>query len=249
MKPTPESLPATVEALEAGTVLIINKPLTWTSFDVVAKLKSTLRRHFGIKKLKIGHAGTLDPLATGVLVVCVGKATKTIDQWMSTQKSYTAQVKLGFTTPSFDAETQEIPFVGAKIPVDTAKIEAALTAFRGDILQVPPLYSALKIGGQTLYKMARKGHSVDIPPRPVTIHRLDLLSYHVIQPNEAVLEIAVDCSKGTYIRSLANDLGDFLGCGGYLIALERTASGEKTLDDAWELSDLLGILEEGKENA
>ena len=157
--PRLQEIPSTEEELQAGWIFAVDKPLEWTSFDVVNKLKYALRRAYGLKSVKIGHAGTLDPLATGVLVVCVGKATKRIESEMAGSKGYRARLKLGFTTPSYDAETPEEAFSGAVFPSSTAALEAVLPNFRGTIHQRPPLYSALKIGGQTLYKLARRWKS------------------------------------------------------------------------------------------
>lgn len=232
-------IPKTEEELQAGWIFAVDKPLEWTSFDVVNKLKYALRRAYGLKSVKIGHAGTLDPLATGVLVVCVGKATKRIESEMAGVKGYRAHVKLGFTTPSYDAETPEEAFPGAVLPASTAVLEAALPNFRGTIHQRPPLFSALKIGGQTLYKLARKGQEVEIPTRPVVVESLEINSF---DPTLGSVELSISCGKGTYIRSLAHDLGSAWGCGAYLTALRRTQVGPWTESEAWSLPNLLEAL-------
>lgn len=232
-------IPKTEEELQAGWIFAVDKPLEWTSFDVVNKLKYALRRAYGLKSVKIGHAGTLDPLATGVLVVCVGKATKRIESEMAGSKGYRARLKLGYTTPSYDAETPEEPFVGAVVPNSTSALEAVLPNFRGTIHQRPPVFSALKIGGQTLYKLARKGQEVEIPTRPVVVESLEIDSF---DPLTGSVELSISCGKGTYIRSLAHDLGSAWGCGAYLTALRRTQVGPWTESEAWSLPNLLDVL-------
>lgn len=217
----------------------VDKPLEWTSFDAVNKLKYALRRAYGLKKLKIGHAGTLDPLATGVLVVCVGKATKQIEHQMNGAKAYRATLKLGYTTASYDAETPETPFLDPVFPQNEGDIEKHLASFRGAIKQRPPVFSALKINGQTLYKLARKGQEVEIPERPV---RIDALEIRAWDSEQRVLELDIRCGKGTYIRSLAHDLGQSLGCGAYLTGLRRTEVGPWNVEHAWSLSELLSAL-------
>ncbi len=236
---SPHALPSTEEELQAGWIFAVDKPLEWTSFDVVNKLKYALRRAYGLKSVKIGHAGTLDPLATGVLVVCVGKATKRIESEMAGSKGYRARLKLGYTTPSYDAETPEEAFSGAVFPPSTAALEEALSNFRGTIHQRPPLFSALKIGGQTLYKLARKGQEVEIPTRPVVVESLEIDSF---DPALGKVDLSISCGKGTYIRSLAHDLGLAWGCGAYLTALRRTQVGPWTESEAWSLPNLLEAL-------
>ena len=236
---SPHYLPSTEEELQAGWIFAVDKPLEWTSFDVVNKLKYALRRAYGLKSVKIGHAGTLDPLATGVLVVCVGKATKRIESEMAGSKGYRARLKLGYTTPSYDAETPEEAFAGAVFPPSTAALEEALPNFRGTIHQRPPLFSALKIGGQTLYKLARKGQEVEIPTRPVVVESLEIDTF---DPALGNVDLSIACGKGTYIRSLAHDLGLAWGCGAYLTALRRTQVGPWTETEAWSLPNLLEAL-------
>lgn len=238
-QPRRQEIPRTEDELQAGWIFAVDKPLEWTSFDVVNKLKYALRRAYGLKSIKIGHAGTLDPLATGVLVVCVGKATKRIESEMAGSKGYRAGLKLGYTTPSYDAETPEAAFAGAVFPSSRAALEAVLPNFRGTIHQRPPLFSALKIGGQTLYKLARKGQEVEIPTRPVVVESLEIDSF---DPALGSVELSITCGKGTYIRSLAHDLGHIWGCGAYLTALRRTHVGPWTESEAWSLPNLLDVL-------
>lgn len=210
-----------------GEIMVIDKPLGWSSFHVVKKLRSALvsrLRHAGIKKIKVGHAGTLDPLATGVMIVCSGKATKRIDELQSGVKEYIATIALGATTPSFDLETE----IDATYPTDHITRELALEAlgrFRGRIEQVPPAYSACKVDGHRAYKMARTGQEVELKPKILVIDELELLSF---KPTE--LEVRVVCSKGTYIRALARDIGTALGSGAHLTALRRTRVGDITVD-------------------
>jgi len=216
-----------------GTVLLVNKPLTWTSFDVVNKIRYTLKHKLGIKKIKVGHAGTLDPLATGLLIVCTGKYTKRIDSIQVQNKTYTGSIMLGKTTESFDAEHEP----NATFPTDhitSELLEKTRHQFIGDIQQFPPHFSAIKVDGIPLYKLARKGIKKEIKARPVHISKFDLTEERMPE-----VDFLVDCSKGTYIRSLANDYGKALDSGGYLSKLCRTAIGDYKLEDAWELEDLL----------
>jgi tRNA pseudouridine55 synthase len=207
--------------------LLIDKPVDWTSFDVVAKL----RRMTGIRK--IGHAGTLDPFATGLLVVAVGRgATKRLGEFMSKDKEYVATARLGATS-----DTQDLTGEIAETPDSPAptreQVEAAAKKFRGDIMQVPPMYSAKKIGGQKLYDLARAGKEVEREPRPITIHELEMLDYRY-----PTLKFRVVCSPGTYIRTLAHDLGQALGTGAYLTDLRRTKSGNLSVADAKPIGEL-----------
>jgi len=213
-------LEALAEKYKAGQVLLINKPLTWTSFDVVNKIRYSLKKYLGIKKIKVGHAGTLDPLATGLVIVCTGKATKEIDQYLGQQKRYVASVRLGATTPTLDMETepdQEFPWKH----VTTQRLEEVVQSFNGEIEQVPPVFSALKVNGRKAYEMARKGQEVKMQPRQVTIHDM-----HVIESDLPDFKVDVTCSKGTYIRSLARDLGTALESGAFLTGLIRTEIGD-----------------------
>ena len=228
------------EKLQAGFPLLVNKPLHWTSFDVVNKLRYTLRHAGGLRKLKLGHAGTLDPLATGLLILGVGRHTKLIEQYMGLPKTYRATLQLGYVTDSYDAETPPRPH-GSFDHLNTAKIEEVLGQFQGEIWQRPPLYSALKVKGQKAYELARKGTEQPLPPRPVHIHQLQLIDL----TDTGHVELVVECSKGTYVRSLAHDLGAKLGCGAYLTRLERTAIGNYHLRDAWALKELVAAIEKG----
>ena len=219
-------LEALAEKYKAGQVLLINKPLTWTSFDVVNKIRYSLKKYLGIKKIKVGHAGTLDPLATGLVIVCTGKATKEIDQYLGLQKRYVASVRLGATTPTLDMETEpdhEFPWKH----VTTQRLEEIVQAFQGEIEQVPPVFSALKVNGRKAYEMARKGQEVKMQPRQVTIHDMQ-----VLEANLPDFKVDVTCSKGTYIRSLARDLGTALDSGAFLTGLIRTEIGDFELDMA-----------------
>ena len=207
-----------------GAILYIDKPLTWTSFDVVNKIRKSLKYHLGIQKIKVGHAGTLDPLATGLVIICTGKATKQIMQYQDMDKEYTAQVRLGATTPSFDLETE----VDKSYPwehITQEQIEKALSDFTGEQEQMPPIYSAKSVDGKRAYVMARKGKRVELKPQKIHISRLELLSVKL--PD---LSLQVECSKGTYIRSLARDLGEKLDSGAHLTGLRRTRIGPYELD-------------------
>ena len=209
-----------------GAILYIDKPLTWTSFDVVNKIRKSLKYHLGIQKIKVGHAGTLDPLATGLVIICTGKATKQIMQYQDMDKEYTAQVRLGATTPSFDLETE----VDKSYPwehITQEQIEKALSDFTGEQEQMPPIYSAKSVDGKRAYVMARKGKRVELKPQKIHISRLELLSVKL--PD---LSLQVECSKGTYIRSLARDLGEKLDSGAHLTGLRRTRIGPYELDRA-----------------
>jgi tRNA pseudouridine55 synthase len=229
-------LPTLESVREEGWVIPIHKPLTWTSFDVVAKVRNALKKHYGVK-VKIGHAGTLDPLATGVLVLCVGKATKTIESWMGGEKGYKATITFGATTASYDSETDAQP-TGKQVPDYTPELWASIvTAFTGNIQQVPPIFSAIRVEGKRAYAEARKGKELELPARPITIHSLELLERH-----ENTWIIQVQCAKGTYIRSLAHDLGAFLGCGAYLSGLERTQVGRLKTADCYTVEEILAAL-------
>lgn len=215
----------------AGEVLLINKPLEWTSFDVVNKIRFSLKRYLGIKKIKVGHAGTLDPLATGLVIVCTGKATKKIDQFLGLDKQYLAEVEFGSTTPSYDLETKPDAFFEYE-HITKALIEEKLELFRGESSQMPPVFSALKVKGQKAYDLARKGKEVELKARPIVISQLDLIEY-----SGKKVKLDVGCSKGTYIRSLAYDLGVALNSGAHLTGLVRTRIGHHMLDEAMSIQD------------
>lgn len=223
-----------------GEVLYFNKPLHWTSFDVVNKTRYILRHSLGVKKIKVGHAGTLDPLATGVMILCTGKATKTIDTYLHKDKEYIATIKLGATTPSFDGETEE----NATFPTEHITRELVmetLQKFIGEIDQVPPVYSAVRIDGKHAYEHARKAKDIEIQPRKVRIDSIELLDFAL-----PYIKIRIACSKGTYIRSLANDIGKALHSGGYVSSLQRTKVGDVTLDDCISIESFQEQIEQEK---
>jgi len=212
--------------LEEGVVMLIDKPLEWTSFDVVNKLRYTIKRAFELKKVKVGHAGTLDPLATGLLIVCAGKATKSIDGIQAEQKTYTGTIALGATTPSYDLETALEPVADAS-HLTLADVQQVANQFIGKIEQVPPIFSAKKTDGKTAYNLARAGKEVKLKPASV-----EIVAFNITKQEGTNFHFEVVCSKGTYIRSLANDVGEKLGVGGHLAALRRTQSGDFKLAEA-----------------
>lgn len=219
----------------SGQILKVDKPLHWTSFDVVKRIRGVLTRRHGVKRFKVGHAGTLDPLATGVMLICTGRATKLIDQLQAGEKEYVATVKLGVTTPSFDLET-EIDQTFPTDHIDRQAVEKALEQFRGAIMQVPPVFSAVKINGKRAYKMARKGEAPELKAKPIVISELELLDF---DPATCSARLRIACSKGTYIRSLARDIGAELGCGGHLTALRRTRVGSVSIYDCTDVRPLI----------
>ncbi len=215
-----------LEEIRKGKVLLLDKPLEWTSFDVVNKIRYSILKKYNIKRFKVGHAGTLDPLATGLLIICVGKATKTINEYQSQSKEYTGTFTLGATTPSYDLETE----IDATYPIDhitEALIIEKASVFIGEQQQVPPIFSALKKNGRKLYELARKGETVDIPSRTIEIFEFEILSVNLPE-----VKFRVKVSKGTYIRSLAYDFGKALGSGGYLSELRRTKIGNFSVENA-----------------
>src|SRR6478735_5676974 len=217
---------------EAGEILLLDKPLTWTSFDLVKKVRNTLR----IKK--IGHAGTLDPLATGLLIMCTGKFTKKIDEIQAQEKEYTGTITIGATTPSFDLET-EVDSTCDIAHLTEADLEAARQKFVGIIAQTPPIYSAVKVNGERAYNLARRGEEAEIKSK-----NIEIKSFEITRIELPEIDFKVICSKGTYIRSLARDFGKELGCGGYLTKLERTRIGQYKLEDALTVDDIMRIKEE-----
>ena len=223
---------------QAGTMLLVDKPKDWTSFDVINKIRHRIKRKLGVKKIKVGHAGTLDPMATGLLIICTGKFTKQIDRFQGMEKEYTGTLKLGESTPSYDAETQP-DNVYPTDHITPADMETARKELTGDIAQLPPMFSAIKSDGQPLYKLARKGIKIEVKPRPVSIYRFDITRTEMPE-----VDFLIQCSKGTYIRSIAHDFGQNLQSGAHLIALCRTKIGEFKLEDAWNLEDLVEKLEE-----
>lgn len=222
----------------SGAVLLVDKPQGWTSFDVVNKIRYRLKHQLGVKNLKVGHAGTLDPMATGLLIVCTGKATKQIDEYQGLPKAYTGTLVLGATTPSYDAET-EIDEVFPFEDITAEDLENARRGFVGDIEQVPPMFSAIKVDGQPLYKRARKGEVIEVKPRSVHISSFELTEVKMPE-----ISFVVHCSKGTYIRSLANDFGKALGSGAYLTALRRTAIGPYLVEKAWDVDRWVDFIEQ-----
>jgi tRNA pseudouridine55 synthase len=222
-----------------GQVVLINKDLNWTSFDVANKVKYLLSRRLNIKKLKVGHGGTLDPLATGLMVLCIGKETKNQESYQCDTKEYVAKVTLGSTTASYDMETEAI-VSGSYELITKEQVEAVLAStFTGTILQRPPLYSAKQINGVRAYEMAREGIAHEMAAREVTISKISVLSFTLPE-----IEISIACSKGTYIRSLAHDIGKALGCGAYMSALNRTVSGKFCIDDAFTIAEFESKLTE-----
>lgn len=223
------------ENFQEGALILVDKPLRWTSFDVVNKIRWCLRPLCG--KIKVGHAGTLDPLATGLVIICTGKWTKQIEAFMAREKEYIASIRFGAVTPSFDLETlPEGTFPYEHINLDY--LNSTLEQFTGAIAQVPPAYSAIRVNGDRAYKKARKGNEVEMPVREVFVKELEVLDY--IAPE---LTLRIDCSKGTYIRSLANDLGKACGSGAYLAGLRRTRIGEFQVEQANKMDDLIAFLQ------
>jgi len=220
-----------------GEVLFLNKPYGWTSFDLVNKFRYKLSRKLDIKKIKVGHAGTLDPLATGVMILCTGRATKRIDEFQYQTKEYVATLKLGETTPSFDLE-RDVDGVYPTEHITCDEVKRVLQTFVGKIEQVPPAFSACKVDGKRAYKLARKGREVELKPKILVIDEIELLDC-----NLPVIKIRVVCSKGTYIRALARDIGIALQSGAHLIGLERTRIGDITLDQCMSTDDIDTFLE------
>ena len=215
-----------------GEILSVNKPLHWTSFRLVKVVRAKLCNRLGIKKLKVGHAGTLDPLATGVMVICTGRKTKEIERLQSGVKEYTATIKLGATTPSFDLETE----IDAEFPIDHITedlVRECLKKFIGKIEQIPPAFSAVKVNGKRAYELARKSEVFELKPKLLVIDSINLINFDL--PN---IYVSIVCSKGTYIRALARDIGECLNSGGHLIALERTRVGDATIDKCLQVDDL-----------
>ena len=216
-----------------GEILCFDKPLGWTSFNLVAKIRSQLCHRLGVKKLKVGHAGTLDPLATGVMVICTGKATKRIDELQAHVKEYVAILQLGATTPCFDLE-KPIDQTYPTEHITEALLKEALGKFIGRIEQVPPAFSACKIDGKRAYDLARKGREVELKPKVLVIDEIELLDF---DQEKMQATIRVVCSKGTYIRALARDIGQALSSGAHLIALRRTRVGNVRVEDCMQVED------------
>lgn len=223
---------------QVGKMLLIDKPTDWTSFDIVNKIRYRLKKLLGVKKIKVGHAGTLDPLATGLLIVCTGKATKTIDSYQGMPKEYIGTIQFGATTPSFDAETapdQEYPYDHLTPEI----LRNAAQKFTGKIQQLPPMFSAIKVDGQPLYKKARKGIKVEVKAREVEVFEFDLTRIELPE-----VDFRIRCSKGTYIRSLAHDIGQAVESGAFLSNLRRTAIGDYRVEDAWKIEDFIAQIDE-----
>lgn len=219
---------------EAGAVLCYDKPYGWTSFNLVSKVRRTLCQKLGVKKLKVGHAGTLDPLATGVMILCTGHATKRISELQAGVKEYVATLQLGATTPSFDLEKP----IDATYPtshITRQRVEEVLTTFVGRIEQVPPAFSAVKVDGKRAYDLARQGKQVELKPKVLVIDAIELIRFDEAQMQ---MEIRVVCSKGTYIRALARDIGTALKSGAHLIALRRTRVGDVKVENCQKIENL-----------
>ncbi len=222
----------------SGETLYIDKPLEWTSFDVVKRVRGVLLHRLHRKKMKVGHAGTLDPLATGVMIVVTGRSTKLIESLQAGVKEYVATIQLGATTPSYDLETE----VDATYPTEhitCEAVEAVLPRFRGRIEQVPPSFSACKVDGHRAYKMARKGHEVELKPKVLVIDEIEVEEF---DPERMTLRLRIVCSKGTYIRALARDIGQALDSGGHLIALRRTRVGDVRVEDCLSVDQAVELI-------
>lgn len=222
---------------QSGAMLLVDKPLDWTSFDVVSKIRSTIKRKLDIRKIKVGHSGTLDPKATGLLIICTGKFTKKLQGFQDLGKEYTGTITLGGTTPSYDTETE----VDQTYPIDHIDdllLDKTREEFIGDLEQLPPIFSAIKKDGIPLYKRARNGEKVEVTARPVSIYDFEFSRIELPE-----VDFVVSCSKGTYIRSLAYDFGKVAGSGGYLSSLRRTQIGKHRIEDAWNLEELLVAIE------
>ncbi len=217
----------------AGEILLFDKALNWTSFDVVNKVRYELCRKLGIKKMKVGHAGTLDPLATGMIILCTGKATKKIESIQAQEKEYLATIKIGATTPSFDLETEEDSRNNYS-HVTKEMLETTIQQFIGEIDQVPPVFSAVKVKGKRAFDYARNGEEVKLQAKKIVIHKIEIEEIDL-----PTIKIRVNCGKGTYIRALARDIGERLKCGAYLTALERTRIGDFELKDAFTVDYFL----------
>lgn len=223
-----------------GEILVFDKPLHWTSFDVVAKVRRTLCRCLGQKKLKVGHSGTLDPLATGVVIVCTGKKTKLIEQLQYDTKEYVATMQLGATTPSYDME-HPVDKTYPTAHITRQLIDLTIPQFVGEQWQVPPMYSAVSVNGKRAYEIARKGEQVELKAKLLVIDEIEVLSFDA---EKMLLTIRVVCSKGTYIRALARDIGERLNSGAYLTALRRTRVGNTHVEDCYQIDDFLRKIED-----
>jgi len=232
-----ESKASSVEFWQEGQIILLDKPLGWTSFDLVRKVRYRLLHKYRLKKLKVGHAGTLDPLARGLMIICTGKATKKLEQFQELEKEYIADIRFGATTPSFDLET-EIDNTYPAGHLDRLRIIKALEGFKGAQMQEPPLFSAKKLGGVRAYDHARRGDDIVLEPKPVVFRELELLSW-----DSPDARIRISCSKGTYIRAFARDLGRELDTGGHLTGLTRTRIGDLRLEQAMDLEEFNKIID------
>ncbi len=222
--------------LVSGALLLVDKPQGWTSFDAVNKIKNLVRRKYNLKKFKIGHSGTLDPMATGLLVVCTGAWTKQLHHLQGLDKKYSGQITLGVETDTYDAEgkvvfTKEVPSITIEL------LNTCFQTFIGDIQQLPPAFSAIKKDGKPLYELARAGKEVKLEPRNVTVHSIKIIEY-----NAPTITVEVHSGSGFYVRSLAHDIGEMIGCGAHLSGLRRTAIGEYTLDESLSMVDIINRL-------
>lgn len=229
-----------------NAVMLVDKPQTWTSFDVCGKIRGELARTLQVKgrKIKVGHAGTLDPMATGLLIVCVGKGTKSIDSFVSMQKQYSGTMKLGEETDSYDADGTVVREYEWKHVTNNALNALIAEHFVGNIEQLPPMFSAIRVQGKRLYESARKGEEVERNPRAISVEQFDIKRDDESQPN---VDFWVSCSKGTYIRSLAHDLGSAAGCGAHLVSLRRQGIGEYNVQDAWSMDTLIQLIRSQRE--
>jgi len=214
-----------------GQIILIDKPVEWTSFDIVKKIRNLISKQFDFKKLKVGHAGTLDPLATGLLIVCTGKQTKQIDNYQAQEKEYITTIKLGATTPSYDRETEENEIFPTE-HITPELIKEKITEFIGEQEQVPPIFSAKKVNGVRAYHAARNGQEIELKANSINIHNIEILDI-----NMPFVKVKINCSKGTYVRSLGRDLGLALNSGGYLYDLRRTKIGDFQVEKAMNISD------------
>tara|TARA_B100000508_G_C11465280_1_gene281482 strand:- start:10139 stop:10864 length:726 start_codon:yes stop_codon:yes gene_type:complete len=227
---------------QEGETLLIDKPLNWTSFDVVNKIRGALKKHLDVKKLKVGHAGTLDPLASGLVILCTGKNTKKIEQFMGLDKVYTGTITLGGTTPTYDLESKITEVAVPEFDIET--IRKAANTFKGSIDQMPPIYSAKRVKGQKAYELARRGKEVELKPSSIKIHEFEVVK---VGPSKRLkngqdCQFKISCSKGTYIRSVAFDLGEKLECGGFLSELRRTDIGNFSINEALTVEQFLEML-------
>ena len=227
-----------IKEFAQGSTILVDKPINWTSFDVVNKIRWHLRQKLGVKKIKVGHAGTLDPLATGLLILCIGKHTKTIESLIQDDKTYSGKILLGKTTPSYDLETK-FDEVYETDHITEELIEKARTSFLGSQKQVPPIFSAKQIDGKRAYELARKGIKVELKSNAIVIESFELKATEM-----PIIEFSVKCSKGTYIRSLANDFGKKLKSGGTLIELRRLESGQFNIEDSKSVDEWIQFIQD-----